>query len=47
MEKIEILKPYNLLLIRYGEIWLKSQKIKVRMLKRLIENIKILLKINE
>ncbi|MHA1843906.1 MAG: THUMP domain-containing protein [Promethearchaeota archaeon] len=47
MEKFEILKPYNLLLIRYGEIWLKSQKIKVRMLKRLIENIKILLKINE
>ncbi|MHA2288828.1 MAG: THUMP domain-containing protein [Promethearchaeota archaeon] len=38
------LKQYNLVLIRYAEIWLKSQKIKIRMLKYLMNNIKNILK---
>lgn len=39
MEEFRILKQYNLILIRYGEVWLKSQKVKIRMLKVLINNI--------
>ncbi len=44
MENSYILKQYNLILIRYGEIWLKSQKVKIRMLKILINNIRKMLK---
>ena len=44
MEKNLILEQYNLILIRYAEIWLKSQKIKIRMLKYLMGNIKNILK---
>ncbi|MFX0032213.1 MAG: THUMP domain-containing protein [Candidatus Hermodarchaeota archaeon] len=44
MENMHILPEYNLILIRYGEIWLKSQKVKMRMLKILINNIKKMLK---
>ena len=40
------LKQYNLVLIRYAEIWLKSQKVKIRMLKYLMNNIKNILKRN-
>ncbi|MFW9938354.1 MAG: THUMP domain-containing protein [Candidatus Thorarchaeota archaeon] len=40
MQEVQILKQYNLVLIRYGEIWLKSQKVKIRMLKTLMNNIK-------
>ncbi|MBY9018310.1 MAG: hypothetical protein KGD66_05705 [Candidatus Lokiarchaeota archaeon] len=40
MEKLHLLKQYNLVLIRYSEIWLKSQKVKIRMLKILMNNIK-------
>ncbi|MHA1671771.1 MAG: THUMP domain-containing protein [Promethearchaeota archaeon] len=40
MEKLHLLKQYNLVLIRYSEIWLKSQKVKIRMLKVLMNNIK-------
>ena len=39
MEEFRILNQYNLILIRYGEVWLKSQKVKIRMLKVLINNI--------
>jgi thiamine biosynthesis protein ThiI len=38
-----LLKQYNLVLIRYAEIWLKSQKIKIRMLNYLMNNIKKIL----
>jgi len=41
---MEVLKQYNLILIRYGEVWLKSQKVKIRMLKVLMNNIKRMLK---
>ncbi len=41
-----LLKQYNLVLIRYAEIWLKSQKVKIRMLKYLMNNIKNILKRN-
>ena len=44
MEDKLILKQYNLILIRYAEIWLKSQKVKIRMLKYLMNNIKNVLK---
>ena len=44
MHTINILSAYNLILVRYGEIWLKSQKVKVRMLKILMNNIKKMLK---
>jgi len=38
------LEEYNLILIRYpGEVWLKSQKVKMRMLRFLIDNIKNML----
>jgi thiamine biosynthesis protein ThiI len=40
MENVTILPLYNVLLIRYAEIWLKSQKVKVRMLKTLMNNAK-------
>ena len=40
MEKLHLLEQYNLVLIRYSEIWLKSQKVKIRMLKILMDNIK-------
>ncbi|MHA1455000.1 MAG: THUMP domain-containing protein [Promethearchaeota archaeon] len=40
MEKFHLLEQYNLILIRYSEIWLKSQKVKIRMLKILMNNIK-------
>jgi len=43
---MEVLKQYNLILIRYGEVWLKSQKVKIRMLKVLMNNIKRMLKRN-
>ncbi|MHA1274435.1 MAG: THUMP domain-containing protein [Promethearchaeota archaeon] len=35
-----VLKQYNLILIRFNEIWLKSRVVKQRMLKVLINNIK-------
>ena len=38
--KYFLLEQYNLVLIRYGEVWLKSQKVKIRMLKFLMSNIK-------
>ena len=38
-----LLKQYNLVLIRYAEIWLKSQKVKIRMLNYLMNNIKNIL----
>jgi thiamine biosynthesis protein ThiI len=38
-----ILEQFNLILIRYSEIWLKSQKVKIRMLKILMDNLKKLL----
>lgn len=38
-----LLKQYNLILIRYAEIWLKSQKVKIRMLKYLMNNVKKIL----
>ena len=44
MEDYLFLKQYNLVLIRYAEIWLKSQKVKIRMLKYLMSNIKNILK---
>ncbi|MFX0075190.1 MAG: THUMP domain-containing protein [Candidatus Hermodarchaeota archaeon] len=47
MEDNLFLKQYNLILIRYAEIWLKSQKVKIRMLKFLINNIKNILKRND
>lgn len=41
MDDLTHLEFYNLILIRYtGEIWLKSQKVKIRMIKTLMENIK-------
>ncbi len=43
MMKYFILQQYNLILIRYGEVWLKSQKVKIRMLKYLMSNIKNML----
>lgn len=43
MMKYFILEQYNLILIRYGEVWLKSQKVKIRMLKYLMANIKNML----
>ncbi|MBY9016318.1 MAG: hypothetical protein KGD68_11545 [Candidatus Lokiarchaeota archaeon] len=39
MEQTLLLPQYNLILIRYAEIWLKSQKVKIRMLKYLMSNI--------
>ena len=45
--KYFILKQYNLILIRYGEVWLKSQKVKIRMLNYLMTNIKNMLARNE
>ena len=47
MEKLHLLKQYNLVIIRYSEIWLKSQKVKIRMLKILMNNIKNALNRNE
>ena len=41
--KYFLLEQYNLVLIRYGEVWLKSQKVKIRMLKYLMSNIKNML----
>lgn len=38
-----LLEQYNLVLIRYGEVWLKSQKVKIRMLKDLMSNLKNML----
>ncbi|MFX1314963.1 MAG: THUMP domain-containing protein [Promethearchaeota archaeon] len=43
MQKLINLRQYNLILIRYNEIWLKSQKVKMRMLKILMDNIKNIL----
>ena len=41
MKRKKILDLYNLILIRYSdEIWLKSMKVKMRMLKKLMMNIK-------
>jgi len=37
------LESYNLILIRYNEIWLKSRRVKNRMLKILVNNIKVIL----
>jgi adenylyl- and sulfurtransferase ThiI len=39
MDQYLLLPQYNLVLIRYAEIWLKSQKIKIKMLKYLMSNI--------
>ncbi|MBY8982606.1 MAG: hypothetical protein KGD57_06640, partial [Candidatus Lokiarchaeota archaeon] len=40
----ELLNCYNIILVRYsGEIWLKSSKVKIRMIKTLITNIKKIL----
>jgi len=47
MEKLQLLKQYNVVLIRYSEIWLKSQKVKIRMLKILMDNIKNALNRNQ
>lgn len=45
MSDSRILKDYNLILIRYvDEIWLKSNKVKLRMLHTLMDNIKNMLK---
>ena len=44
MDQDLLLPQYNLILIRYAEIWLKSQKIKIRMLKYLMGNIKNILR---
>ncbi|MFX1415077.1 MAG: THUMP domain-containing protein, partial [Promethearchaeota archaeon] len=44
IEQPHILPEYTLILIRYGEVWLKSQKVKMRMLRVLINNIKKMLK---
>jgi thiamine biosynthesis protein ThiI len=41
--KYFILEQYNLVLIRYGEVWLKSQKVKIRMLNHLMSNLKNML----
>ncbi|MFW9930535.1 MAG: THUMP domain-containing protein, partial [Candidatus Thorarchaeota archaeon] len=41
--KYFLLEQYNLVLIRYGEVWLKSQKVKIRMLKYLMLNLKNML----
>ncbi|TFF93095.1 MAG: hypothetical protein EU543_04395 [Promethearchaeota archaeon] len=44
MKQITFHKSYNLILVRYsGEIWLKSMKVKMRMLKILIKNIQNML----
>ena len=44
MDQNLLLPQYNLILIRYAEIWLKSQKVKIRMLKYLMSNITKILK---
>ncbi len=44
MEELSILNKYNLILIRYNEIWLKSRRVKARMLTVLMNNIKNRLK---
>ncbi|MHA1508321.1 MAG: THUMP domain-containing protein [Promethearchaeota archaeon] len=44
MDQDLLLPQYNLILIRYAEIWLKSQKIKIRMLKYMMSNITKILK---
>ena len=44
MDQNLLLPQYNLLLIRYAEIWLKSQKVKIRMLKYMMSNITKILK---
>jgi adenylyl- and sulfurtransferase ThiI len=41
--KYFLLEQFNLVLIRYGEVWLKSQKVKIRMLKDLMSNLKNML----
>lgn len=43
MPDYTLLSAYNLILIRYNEIWLKSRKVKMRMLHTLVNNIKTLL----
>ncbi|MBD3197942.1 MAG: hypothetical protein GF317_23025 [Candidatus Lokiarchaeota archaeon] len=44
IKKFEISSLYNLILVRYsGEIWLKSQKVKIRLIKVLMNNIKRML----
>ncbi len=43
MKEITILDDYNLIIIRFNEIWLKSTKIKIRMLKAMMRNIKNML----
>ncbi len=47
MSKSPNLEYYNLILIRYNEIWLKSTKVKIRMLKSLMRNIKNMLQRSE
>src|SRR4030067_681107 len=44
MEELSIMNNYNLILIRYNEIWLKSRRVKARMLTVLMNNIKNRLK---
>lgn len=48
MNNFKLLKSYNLILIRYsGEIWLKSKKVKMRMIKVLVNNIRNMLEREE
>ncbi|MBN1801879.1 MAG: hypothetical protein JW891_10255 [Candidatus Lokiarchaeota archaeon] len=43
MKNAIFLPDYNMILIRYNEIWLKSSKVKMRMLNTLMKNIKNML----
>ncbi|MHA1147328.1 MAG: THUMP domain-containing protein [Promethearchaeota archaeon] len=47
MTEYTLLDSYNLILIRYNEIWLKSRKVQMRMLNTLVKNIRILLQRND
>lgn len=48
MNSVNILSEFNLILIRYSdEIWLKSDKVKIRMIKLLMNNIKRILEANK
>ncbi len=43
MQEIPILPQYNLILVRYDEMWLKSTRVKIRMLHVLMKNMKNML----
>lgn len=48
MKNIDFFEFYNVIIVRYsGEIWLKSQKVKMKMLKILMNNIKNMLTCSE